>query len=356
MGCPRFILLDALGILHTSKLTTALPGMLSMTSHTQSVKKRTTKCLLMLAALQLMPASASAESMPTVPVTSPSIQYEGRDGLGFLTSKDDDGYDRYIDHKLSLELTGEFPGIQAVLAKSVLSYTSPPVTAEIRAKQQQLTKLFLQVLSKAESAPTDSKPILLLASVRLAARLNNADITDPAWESARAILERYGIVFKNGPTRRSIDYEKILHSLWQDYPDTTWGKDAFLLDLKNAFNCAQGNQELHTMIRLGEQYIRAHPDDPRNPWINFVVAVAFEDWFGIAEFSYENNDTYLSSDDINTGLSAQTQKSAALHFVQTAIGARGTPLAMQAAQQVKAIGVREPPARIYYTCATPLKD
>lgn len=104
------------------KSTANLPRRHRMAFHMQLMKIYITiETLLILARPALAAAGSSSESVPISPMTSVDIQYDGRDGLGFLTSKDDDGFDQYVDRQLGLQLDSEFPGIQAALAKSVLS-------------------------------------------------------------------------------------------------------------------------------------------------------------------------------------------------------------------------------------------
>jgi hypothetical protein len=316
------------------------------------LKKRAAICLLVFVGCQPIVSNADSETTPSVEPNATGIRYEGRNALGFLTGEHDDGFDQYLDRRLGQQLKNEFPGIQIVLAKSVLSYNSPTMIAAIRAQQQQLTKLLIKVLEKSENAPANSKPVLLLASVRLAARLNTADLSDPAWRAYRPILEKYGIVYKSDPVKGALIYDPALHDIWRQYPETSWGRDAFLLDLKNAFGCKDGAQEYHVMIRLGGKYLRNHPDDPRNPWVNFVIAVAFEDWYAMAEFTQMGQNSLMSQDDVDTGISPTVRNSAIQAFLKTALGAPHTELATAAAAGIKGLSSGLPPDDIAFACAT----
>jgi hypothetical protein len=316
----------------------------------QILKNPAAQCLFLFVACLLVPLTAECEAPSSVSIASPVIQYEGRNAFGLLTGKGEDGFDQYVDQRLSVALNSEFPGMQSVLGKSVSFYTSPTVTAEIQNTQQQLTKLLIQVMSKSQNAPPDRKPILLLAAVRLAARLNTADLSDTAWQQYRPLLEKGGILFKSDPVKGPVIYDPGLHAIWHKYPETPWGQDAFVLDLKNAFGCEDGSQEYHVMIRLGSSYVRDHPNDPRNPWVNFVVALAFEDWYAVAQFAQIDQNIPMSHEDVDAGMSLAVRNSAVQYFLKTALGAPHTELATAAAAGIKGLSAGFPLDDIAFAC------
>jgi hypothetical protein len=291
-----------------------------------------------------------AGSRTDLPSNTVSIGYYGRNAEGFLTGPADDGYDHYLDEVIAKNLEGQFPGIQGLLASGTLHYTAEVANGVISREQNKIIKTLLDVLADVNKVPAAQRPILLLAAARLSARLNVADFSNHEWKPFRQELEKYHIHFVSSPSKGVILDNPTIHEAWEQYPDSQWTEDAFVLDLKNAFGCRDGGREYHVMIVKGRTFIQHHPNDPRDPWVNFVLGVTFADWYAIAEFSDLQQENILSKDDINVGASPIVRKSAINYFLKAAIGAPHSDLGKAAAAAIKGLSAGLPPSEVAYVC------
>jgi hypothetical protein len=294
--------------------------------------------------------SKAADNAQHSDTDSVKIQYFGRDAEGFLSGPTDDGYDQYVDKELSKELGSRFPGIQSILSKNTFYYTAPTNVAEIRANQDKITTLLISVSADLTREPEATKPILLLASARLSARLNTLDFSDPSWQPNRLALEKYNIRFVSSSNNGMVVDNPAVHKAWENLPDTPWTEDAFVLDLKNAFSCRDGSREYNIMIRRGRTFLQDHPHDPRDPWVDFVVGVTFADWFAVAEFSDLRQLHFMSKDDLAVGVSSAVRNSAIDYFLKASLGAPHSELGKAAAGAIKGLSSGLPPSEVAYAC------
>ena len=186
-----------------------------------------------------------------------------------------------------------------------------------------------------KTAPPERRPILLLASDRLAARLT-APRESPQWEQQRSQLATSGLNFQWDELAGGWAYSHdLVWKVWQEFPSTAWGEQAFLLLESHGWDtrvgCQAGSDQFRQVIQNGERFLQQHPRSRNRLEVLLNVAQAYETWWSLSKAS--GHDDYVEPANYQSGAEPARQKAIQLYqqLFQTALGA---PQAAHARQQL----------------------
>ena len=135
-------------------------------------------------------------------------------------------------------------------------------------------------------------PALMLAADRLADRLRPKfrRKTDPRWPEFHKRLSDLGLTYKGDTLGGEWEYENdLLWKVWNEYGETRWGREAFLLLLEQGWNtgvaCGGSSDHFSDVIREGTGFLERHPATPNRLRVIFALAQAYETWWSLSQAS-----------------------------------------------------------------------
>lgn len=100
--------------------------------------------------------------------------------------------------------------------------------------------------------------------------------------SGRRLMQHYGLHVRPYDGGWLYDHDDLWRA-WKLDPESSLGKDAFLLLLESGFDpsndCQFGSDNFLRVIRYGEPWLHAHPKDPRILFVRFILAQAYHTWW-----------------------------------------------------------------------------
>lgn len=180
-----------------------------------------------------------------------------------------------IDQKLIAKLGADYPGVPEILNRDY-ARNDPKIVRQ----------LLDGLLEAAKSAPPDKKPALLLTADAVAERLALPSIVppNPELQSQLDALAAQGLKF----TWAELDggwfyHNNLLWRLWQEYPTTEEGEDAFVLLLRQGWDknpcCSTGGRgadAFDKVIEHGEEFLSNRPKSGHRQEVLFLAAQAYE--------------------------------------------------------------------------------
>lgn len=183
-----------------------------------------------------------------------------------------------VDQKLIAKLGADYPGLA-----EILKVDDAPQDPKI------IRHLLDELLAAAKNAPPEKKPALLLAADATAARLPLPSVVPPNPELQRQLndLAAEGLTFTWVEIDGGWTYENnLLWRLWQEYPTSEEGEDAFLLLLRQGWDagpcCKTGLSSFRRVIEQGEGFLSSRAKSPHRQDVVFLVAQAYETWWSLS--------------------------------------------------------------------------
>ena len=229
-----------------------------------------------------------------------------------------------LDSELAKQLGAAFPKLPALLAAS-----------QPDSDQNELRLTLMELLQAGKTAPPERRSLLLLAADRVAGRLD-APRQSPQWEQQRTQLAAFGLHFEWDELGGGWTYDHgLAWKVWQDYPGTAWGEQAFLLLESHGWDtrvgCQAGSDQFRQVIQNGERFLQQHPRGRHRPEILLNVAQAYETWWSLSKAN--GHDDYVEPANYQAGAEPARQKAIQL-YQQLFQTAPGSPQAAHARQQL----------------------
>jgi hypothetical protein len=237
-----------------------------------------------------------ASTAQNVPPSSPPQKREGSFGatLGSDYQANFACFERpktQVDQKLIAELGSEHPGLSQILT---IEYSQGPKIVR---------QLLDNLLEAAKNASPEKKPTLLLAADEIAERLALPSIAPPSPELQRQLneLAAKSLTFTWAELDGGWLYgHNLLWRLWQEYPASEEGEEAFVLLLRQGWDkspcCNTGGRHadaFYKVIEHGEEFLSNRPKSAHRQEVLFLVAQAYETWWSLSlvpEKSQEEGD------------------------------------------------------------------
>jgi hypothetical protein len=135
------------------------------------------------------------------------------------------------------------------------------------------------------TAPEDRKPVYLLAIDRLAEQLAlhlRAPAEGPPRTETSAKL-RYEYSHLGSCW---VYTHNLLRRVWAEYPETRWGRQAFLLLQASGWYfgccCPKDPALFASVIQRGEEFLSKHPGTEHGADLEFMLATAYETWWSLS--------------------------------------------------------------------------
>lgn len=185
-----------------------------------------------------------------------------------------------VDGLISKEIGTSYPGLADLLARD-------PSEQQGREIQKRILTTSERLLKASRTGSPEHRAELLLAADRLADHLLMEGRTPVSDSRERLRLVAYGLEFRYLELGGGWFYmHNLLWRVWEDYSKTDWGEWAFVLLLENGWDtsgaCRNGSDQVHPVIRQGEEFLAGRPDSPRRIEVMFLVAQAYESWWSIS--------------------------------------------------------------------------
>lgn len=184
---------------------------------------------------------------------------------------------RRVSQRLTNGLKPDFPELAAILIGDAL-----PDANKVYAT-------LLRLLETSKNAPSEHRPVLLLAADLVAQRVNLPNTYPPTPDVQRKLdeLASYGVTFRWSEMGGDYGNQRdLLWRVWRDYPATPAGEDAFALLLDTAWDttacCEKGSDAFRNVIREGEQFLASRANSPRRLDVEFAAAEAYETWWSLS--------------------------------------------------------------------------
>lgn len=254
-----------------------------------------------------------------------------------------------IDSLLTAELEPAFPALGVLLGTEESDWAAEEGRAALAA--------IARLLESARTAPRGRRPMLLLAADRVAehlspwlSELHRSD--EQRANEVLAELDALGIPFHPNPLGGAWSYDnRLLHRVWELYPETVWGARAFLMlqfrgwDTSNM--CAHGTDQFRTVIERGEAFLSARPDSPFGAQIRFTLGLAFETWWSLSRLATPT--AYADPADYVEG--AQRARTRAISYYRDVLRALpGTELATYARRELPRLKLGVDTSQRWYFC------
>lgn len=190
----------------------------------------------------------------------------------------------------------------------------------------------VKLLANIQKAPRERQPEMLMAADLLAWRLPQIMTDDKSqaghWTEWRTQLADFGVTYEESP----IDVGEnpwlytggLLKRVWTDYGDTDWGQRAFLVLLREGWDCGANIDAFHTVIQRGLEFQKTNTNSKYLPDVQMAVAQAYETWWSLSQApaggELSEEDREVQPAQYREGAEEARQKAIALyeHFLQTA--------------------------------------
>ena len=136
-----------------------------------------------------------------------------------------------------------------------------------------------------ETAPEERKPVYLLAIDRLAEQLAFHLRAPP--DTTRQTVTSAKLRYEYSHLGSCWVYtHDLLRRVWAEYPETRWGRQAFLLLQASGWDfgccCPKDPALFPRVIQRGEEYLAKHPKTEYRAELEFMLAAAYETWWSLA--------------------------------------------------------------------------
>ena len=212
-------------------------------------------------------------------VSSEALAAGQQTNLDSLDSAERMSVEATVDAQIGKELGASYRELPNLLSEEAANQQGPGI------QKKMLTTL--EKLSKAnQTGSPERRAEKLLAADRLAVHLFADGGNSPEEARERQRLTADGFEFKYLELGGGWFYMRsLLWRVWKEYGETNWGEWAFVLLLEDGWDtsqvCRNGNDQVHAVIRRGEDFLAQRPRSPRRLEVMFLVAQAYESWWSI---------------------------------------------------------------------------